>query len=193
MIRKVNKKDDLLKVAELIYSTDEELFSFLFGKKEKAIFKLARLVEKESNVFSCKNIYGYFDKELKGILIVYDLKSRDTQGKSKDFMEVFSLVELFILFLKSVILKNLMSLEGLEGLYIQNISVDKRFRGQGLGTKLLEYCIRVAKKEGYKEIYLDVEKSNRAKNLYLRKGFKIIDEKRSIIRKFSIYRMKKDI
>ncbi|WP_077197872.1 GNAT family N-acetyltransferase [Thermosipho affectus] len=193
MIRKINKDDDLLKVAELIYDTDERLFYFLFGKREEAILKLAELVKREGNPFSYRNVYGYFDgKEIKGILIAYDLEKRCTKGKIKDFFEVFSFFKLVDLFVKNILINNIINLKGLKGIYIQNISVDKKSRGKGIGTKLLEYFIKETEKKGYRGIYLDVEKNNRAKNLYLRKGFKIIKEKKALMGKFKIYRMKKE-
>lgn len=56
--------------------------------------------------------------------------------------------------------------------YLDSIAVDERFRGQGIGSKLLTAADRLATHEGEKVIGLNVDKANpNAKRLYLREGF----------------------
>lgn len=57
-IRKVNKeKDDLNKIANLIYQTDNEIYPALFGEdKKEAEIKLAKLIAQEDGFFSYNNI-----------------------------------------------------------------------------------------------------------------------------------------
>lgn len=61
--------------------------------------------------------------------------------------------------------------------YLDSIAVDERFRGQGIGSKLLTAVDRLATHEGEKVIGLNVDKANpNAKRLYLRDGFKDVGE-----------------
>ena len=61
--------------------------------------------------------------------------------------------------------------------YLDSIAVDERFRGQGIGSKLLTAVDRLATHEGVKVIGLNVDKANpNAKRLYLRDGFKDVGE-----------------
>lgn len=56
---------------------------------------------------------------------------------------------------------------------ILNFVVDKDFRGQGIGSKLLNMVINEAKEKKSKSIYLEVnEINNNAIALYLKNGFK---------------------
>lgn len=48
--------------------------------------------------------------------------------------------------------------------------VDPAFQHQGIGSKLIDFIVS----SPYKPIYLEVLKGNPAKNLYLKKGFKVI-------------------
>ena len=61
--------------------------------------------------------------------------------------------------------------------YLDSIAVDERFRGQGIGSKLLTAVDRLATHEGQKVIGLNVDKGNpNAKRLYLRDGFEDVGE-----------------
>ena len=61
--------------------------------------------------------------------------------------------------------------------YLDSIAVDERFRGKGIGSKLLTAVDRLATHEGEKVIGLNVDKANpNAKRLYLRDGFKDVGE-----------------
>ncbi len=61
--------------------------------------------------------------------------------------------------------------------YLDSIAVDEKFRGQGIGSKLLTAVDRLATHEGEKVIGLNVDKANpNAKRLYLRDGFKDVGE-----------------
>jgi ribosomal protein S18 acetylase RimI-like enzyme len=59
--------------------------------------------------------------------------------------------------------------------YLSYLVVEEKFRNQGIGTKLIDYMSKYVIESGVTEITIYVEKSNpRAKELYLRKGFKEI-------------------
>lgn len=56
------------------------------------------------------------------------------------------------------------------------ISLYQDFRGQGIGTALMEEMLALLKERGYKKASLSVQKTNYACRLYLKVGFRIVDE-----------------
>lgn len=65
--------------------------------------------------------------------------------------------------------------EALPGeMYIDTICTDQKFRGHGIGTALLQYAEKVAEKEGYDKLSLNVEVEKEAAiRLYKRLGYEI--------------------
>jgi len=59
--------------------------------------------------------------------------------------------------------------------YLESLAVDARYRGQGIGTLLLERCFEESRQAGKIEISLHVVDTNpRAKQLYERMGFRTV-------------------
>lgn len=56
------------------------------------------------------------------------------------------------------------------------ISLYKEYRGCGIGTALMKQMLSSLKKMGYKKTSLAVQKANYALKMYLKVGFKIVDE-----------------
>jgi len=56
------------------------------------------------------------------------------------------------------------------------ISLLPEYRGQGIGTKLLEFLFTTLRKSGYKRTSLSAHKDNPAMRLYSRLGYQIIGE-----------------
>ncbi len=50
------------------------------------------------------------------------------------------------------------------------------FRGQGIGTALMEEMLALLRERGHKRASLSVQKANAAYRLYLRVGFTVVDE-----------------
>ena len=57
------------------------------------------------------------------------------------------------------------------------ISLDKDYRGLGIGTALMKEMLRILKDRGYKQASLAVQKANYAVKMYQKTGFEIVDEK----------------
>lgn len=56
--------------------------------------------------------------------------------------------------------------------YLEAFRVDKKYRGQGLGQKLINYCINYLNNIGYTEFTIGVEEDNEiAKHIYFKLGF----------------------
>lgn len=69
--------------------------------------------------------------------------------------------------------KNILGFVGLMENYIAGIFVDKNFRSQGVGRKLLDYC-----KNLKRELTLSVyEKNIKAYSFYSREGFQVVEKK----------------
>lgn len=56
------------------------------------------------------------------------------------------------------------------------ISLYKDFRGQGIGTALMDEMLVLLRKRGYKKASLSVQKANFAYRLYLKVGFTVVYE-----------------
>ncbi|MCM1054034.1 MAG: GNAT family N-acetyltransferase [Bacteroides sp.] len=56
------------------------------------------------------------------------------------------------------------------------ISLNKEYRGQGIGTALMKTMLEELKKRGYDQTSLAVQKANYAVNMYRSVGFEIVDE-----------------
>ena len=70
MIRFSNLNDNTTEIARLIYETDN-IMPFLFGKREKAILKLKKLVENDNTVFSHKNILVFKKEKMMLIAVCF--------------------------------------------------------------------------------------------------------------------------
>lgn len=61
--------------------------------------------------------------------------------------------------------------------YLDTISVNEKYRGTGIGSKLLNALPDIAKRDGKKVIGLNVDQANPgAKKLYAREGFETVGE-----------------
>ncbi|MBU0476336.1 MAG: GNAT family N-acetyltransferase [Bacteroidetes bacterium] len=170
MIRKLTLFDDLNRVAQIIYQTDASLFPFLFGKKEKAIPHLSKLISLDNNSFSYHNIHIDIEDKIEGIIIELDASKH--LDETKDFSQTFSFGQLMMLAIKQTLLFPILKHKNNEGRYIQNVCVDKNSRGKGIGTLLLLNAFDRAKKEGISKLFLDVEVNNKkAIALYENHGF----------------------
>ena len=60
--------------------------------------------------------------------------------------------------------------------HIVNIAVHPDYRKKGIGSKLMQFVISLARQSHKKEIYLEVRKSNKvAQKLYKKFGFNVVD------------------
>ncbi|MEE3343422.1 MAG: GNAT family N-acetyltransferase [Bacilli bacterium] len=73
-------------------------------------------------------------------------------------------------------------------IYIDDYCVKDNYRGQGIGSKLINISFDFAKDKGYDQIFTHVEKANKESiDFYWHKGFKMVQEQdnRLLIRKVS--------
>ena len=57
------------------------------------------------------------------------------------------------------------------------ISMYTEFRGQGIGTALMQKLLEILKDCGYEKVSLSVQKENYAVKMYKKTGFEVVEEK----------------
>lgn len=173
-------KHDALKVAELIYETDANLFNFFFKNKENTAYKIEKLVRSGNNTLGYERIRVVTPSdsdEVQGI-VVY---SCGQEAEKMDEMKIlrqnlnwwdvikFSVIEWwdnhFLADLKE------------SDFYLACVAVDELARGNGLGSFILEESWKIAKKNGFDRVVLDVDLDNKgAYRLYQKMGFKVFNK-----------------
>ena len=62
-----------------------------------------------------------------------------------------------------------------ERVYMSRVIVDYRYRNQGIGAKIVNHLVEIAKAQGFKEISIGVDEDNLpARHLYHKLGFTVI-------------------
>lgn len=189
---------DLDDVSKLIYDTEPALFSLLFGKKRnKALERIKKIVKAGNNSFGYEYIYlAIENNQIVGLTIIYKKEDSDKNiesnvfSESLDFLSLIKLIFFEKILISRVLTKNLDEHE----LYISNVCVDKKHRGKGIGTFLLNNIHKEAEKQNCKRIILDVSKDNSiAITLYKKSGFTISRIRKSWLYGFTIFKMTKEL
>ena len=164
---------DVSKVAELVYEVDFRTFDMLFKSKDSAVKSIAKDLPK-------RGLGDYFkvilddDGEIIGMLMVYTSEvSHKFYLKSVRLM-IVDILDHFVL----------ADIEE-DDLYLAELAIDSRLRGQGIGRKVVCDVINYAKSKNYKRVTIDADFRNKgAKRLYERIGFKEFNKKRVKIANF---------
>lgn len=186
---------DVSVLANLVYETDS-IIPFIFGKRETALSKIKLLIEGENSSFSYRNMIVFQDDYgiVKGLLLAYTPKKRDKNKEKEEIVHIFSGLDLLILWFKSLLLNSIENKSEINGLYIQNISVNKASRGEGIGTKLMNYIEAISREKDEPSLWLDVAFDNlNAKRLYERQGFEVVSKNKIFLSKNGFFRMRKSL
>jgi ribosomal protein S18 acetylase RimI-like enzyme len=192
-------RHDLNKVAELIFETEPELFSLLFGKnKQEAISRIIRIVRTGNTSFGYNNIYLALKEgeQILGLTIIYRGDEIDKKTELKHFSETFDLFGLIKLYFFEKIILNRLLTRNLDKkeLYISNLCVNKNNRRRGIGFFLLKNIVNQAQLKNCDTIVLDVSKENTiAVELYKKFGFIISKERKSWLWKVTTLKMTKKL
>ncbi len=193
VIKQMQKSDDARQAAQLVYGTAPDLFRALLGRREKAVSKIVMLLPLEDNIFSYRNLLiAVKGRDIKGILIGYNVESVCKEKMKKDLKQTLSLFARLRFWMIIHFSRHIMDFEGIDGGYIQNLCVGPACRGEGIGRRLLEHYIAGCGREGIKDVYLDVEGDNEtAVNLYKKTGFEIFRTTNIKIAGVTLYRMRR--
>lgn len=158
---------DVYKVARLVYDVDFRTFNFLFKDKNKAI----STIESDLKKFKVNNNFKVIldeNNQIIGILETYiskmphDFRIRPLKLIIVDILDYFVLSDIH---------------DG--DLYVAELAVDGRLRGQGLGKKVLCDVIQYAKDNDFNRVILDADFTNtNALRFYEKMGFKEFNKKR---------------
>lgn len=170
-IRQANPSDYKL-VAPLILQAMDDLGGILVNSEnnQDALALFEYLFKIPSNQYSYEFTLLYKnDNEIKGSVTGYD----------GAFLEKYRQVVLdYVKEAYKVTDLNFENESNADEFYIDTLSVNPEFHGQGIGTKLLKAICTKAKTENHEKIGLLVSKENpKAKQLYLRLGFKTVGTK----------------
>lgn len=158
--RKLNENDDIDMVASWIYSTDRFLFDLLFDNDRiRATTGIARLINSSYvNPYHRKFITVIYDEDspIKGVCVGFkgsEISLRETFKAMRDttctnlprIVQNAVLSEIFASKIRS------------KDYYIGNLYVDPLYRGESLGTKLVEKSKQIASQSNCDAVLLDVE------------------------------------
>lgn len=164
----MKQQDLFMKYVELIIISDPELFSFLYDRKGIELEEwLLGYVKNETSCFSHKYIKTIEEEgELLGIVLSLSTTELKKQNSNEVRMIKNNLGDItsFISYMvKSIFRIGLVfhypKLEKNE-YFISNIAVYEKYRGQGIGAKLLKKAEYEGKRQGFKKISLFVETDN---------------------------------
>lgn len=178
VIRRLLPGDDKKVAAQLIYDTDCEGFSRMFGPRDKAVARIEKLIGLNSNHFSHRFIWVWCDDAVRALMIVFTREEMRCSLKNADYMACFSPAELAALAFRQARWRVPVSYKNEEA-YIQNICVDAENRGLGIGTEMFRHCFERLAGMGITSVSLDVGTANKgARRLYEKLGFQAVKQKK---------------
>ena len=172
-------------------------FQILFSRKIQSV--LQDLFCRHSNLFSFEHVYfAEVDKKKAGMLLGYDWQTKKQENLKTGFL-LFKRIGVGIIGRLPLLMKFNATVGKLyKGeYYISNIATYPKYRGMGVGKRLMFEVEQDAKIMGTKRIVLDVEKNNiGAIDFYKKLGYEITKEfsvplQRNKILQF--YRMTKEL
>lgn len=180
-------------IGPLIYDSAHELLDFMFGGRERAEAALGRLLRIPRGHFG----YGFAETALIGNQVVgvslgYDkrqLASQELYGTINMFRAAPWSLWPHLVTRVGPALSGYVPPPSGDAFYINNIAVDTRHRGTGLGRKLLDHVIERARGNGYRCVELDVtERNTGALRFYERYGFRRVSQSGSeaVTRKYGL-------
>ncbi len=162
------QKKHALASAELILDAMEELIYFYLGEenKPKALRFLTDQFLLEDSLYSYKHTQiAILREKLVGVIIAYDSsKHQRLQQILKNYLE------------ENYNFKDDLTPETEAGeFYVDAISINPSFRGQKIGSELLQHAEKLALKQKHSQIGLLVDLENpNAKRLYERIGYQVV-------------------
>lgn len=167
--RKATLNDDLAKISELLYYTDDYIYPYWFETVDNCREKLPALLIQDKFFFYVDHLYlALLGSDVIGLINIVDKKT----DLSYDYNELKKVNERYEFTIDNYIMGLIDEVKDAEFAYISNICVDPNYRDLHVGTFLLDNLIKEYKTKRYDEIVLDVLAENpRAIHLYEKMGF----------------------
>ena len=183
MIRKAHNRDKK-QASELYYISGPNICNYCFASDEKTTLKLIEMLfQKPANSFSHECYWLYEeDERIKGAAVVFPGKDEalleNNIGRySKEMLKIAGYKRCISMMLRSRTFHKFAPCAEADEFYIQSLAVFPEFRGQGIGSALLNHIIAHAKDNSYKKVSLIAESDNEhAIMIYKKLGFVITEE-----------------
>ena len=169
VFRKANSNDNLEKISELLYYTDDYIYPYWFGSLDNCLKEMPPLLVQEKFFFSVEHLYiATQESNILGVVCIADKKT----DLDYDYTELRKVNDRYEFTIDNYIKGLIDEVSHADFAYISNVCVDPDYRDLHVGTFLLENLIQEYKTKMYKEIVLDVLADNpRAIHLYQKMGF----------------------
>ncbi|AFS79771.1 acetyltransferase, GNAT family [Gottschalkia acidurici 9a] len=167
-------EDQKIKVARIFFNSFPKKFEYLWlftKNEEQAIECLRNCINYDSGLYAISNnsVYGLIGLETGG--------SRYVELKLKELKKVFGTLGGIWRYIGYKCYRLAHNHSSDSEVHIDPIAVAKEAQGKGIGSKLLDAAFNYAKNIGKRTIVLEVVDTNpRAKKLYERVGFTVIDQ-----------------
>jgi ribosomal protein S18 acetylase RimI-like enzyme len=190
MYIKQAKKEDCIKVSEMLYSSGSELYDFLFQTKTKHAMEFIRY-EFMSGKGLCgyNNVIGLYENN--GILGTSCFYSQDNYSiisyqTLSNVIKYYSFIDIIPMLFRLLKIESIMKKPKKGEIYLSNFAIDSASRNKGYGSYLINEALKKYKELGFQKMGLDVDLSNEnARKLYVKMGF-LEKEKKHMITKRSI-------
>jgi len=166
---RAGRKEDCPTVAEFVYIASDGVVEFLFrdliqGHSPQQI--VAHNIDKDTGHYTYKNtIVAEHGRNVVGVSFFYPSRFHVISDEMRQFFPEDRLEHL----------KHVLSVRVENSLYLDTLCVDEKFRGNGVGGKLLSLTKKKAADEGFNALSLVALADNtNAHRLYYRCGFEII-------------------
>ncbi len=176
ILRKATEMDDINSIAKLIYSSDLNIYSAMFGDEMGACTIWQALILTNTINITIQNlIIAEYEKSIVGILcFIEDDYFDDRTAYQEAFLKTGIERPQYFDEVFNVYWQKIINEDFTNSYYISNVAVHKNYQNLGIGKMLLNYF-----KENHKDksIMLDVVKDNTsAIHAYLKSGFEIRKE-----------------
>lgn len=159
-------QEDASAAAPLIRMAIQDIAEALTGeeKEDRILQVLTQFFQQENNRLSYENCFVCdIDRKVAGLIVAYF--GGDAAALDEPLADRLRIVKKD----PSLVIEKEADVEDL---YIDTLCVDPVFRGQGIGTALIQFAEQHAKENGYERMALVVEQNNiRAQTLYTRLGY----------------------
>lgn len=169
-------------ISQLMYSSGIELYDFIFKTSEKTAIDFIQHEFLSGQGFcGYNNVTVAIDNDrviATGCFFDGEIFNQLVWGTVKNIFSFYGPIKAFSILAKSRHTSSVMRTPRKTEIYLSNFGVAPDLRGSGIGSKMIEHQRKVAAKDGYNTLSLDVADNNpRAESLYTRLGFKVVREK----------------